>query len=150
MKRSPMLLAGLAALLVVVSTAAAPQPEVKEVPLDWTHVAQADGARLYADLCAVCHGADATGDGPASAALAVPAPGLLRLEADNGGVFPTEFVRRSIAGEDSTPSHAGLRMPNWERAFEDVRLDTKPFRREALAKAKIEELTAYLATLQRP
>lgn len=147
MKRSPMLLTAVAAL-VVLSMAAAPQVEVKEVQLDWTRVARADGEQLYADLCAVCHGADATGDGPATAALPVPAPGLTRLEADNGGVFPAEFVRRSIAGEETLPAHAGLEMPNWERAFEDVRPDTKPFRREALAKAKIDELTDYLETLQ--
>ena len=39
--------------------------------------AASDGARVYAERCAVCHGDDGRGDGPAAAAL-VPKPRNLR------------------------------------------------------------------------
>ena len=39
-------------------------------------------------------------------------------------------------------------MPIWGRAFADARLDVKPFRRQALAKQRIFNLTAHLESIQ--
>jgi hypothetical protein len=39
-------------------------------------------------------------------------------------------------------------MPIWGQAFKDVRPDMKQFRRDALARQRIFNLTEYLATIQ--
>lgn len=149
MKRSPtVLLAALAALCLVFAFDAASQVEVRKAPVTWDQVALEDGPQLYAELCSSCHGADADGQGPAAPALAVPAPDLTLLALHNGGVFPAEQVRDTIAGNRTIAAHGQLEMPNWGHAIADVRPDFKLARRQALAEARIDALTAYLDTVQ--
>ena len=56
------------------------------------------GEQLYFANCAVCHGADARGAGPASLGLGAPPPSLLDLSKKNGGVFPRDYVLSTIDG----------------------------------------------------
>ena len=53
-------------VLMGVGLAAADGVEVKSAPLTWEQAALTDGKDLYAELCAVCHGVEARGDGPAA------------------------------------------------------------------------------------
>jgi mono/diheme cytochrome c family protein len=66
-----------------------------------TQVAMPDateGFAVYAEHCAVCHGADSRGTGPMAAELD-PAPAdLTRIAARNGGVFPAAQVLSKIDG----------------------------------------------------
>ncbi len=57
-----------------------------------------DGAQLYDENCAVCHGRFAQGDGVLARDLPVPPTDLTRLAAKNGGVFPAEQVIAQIFG----------------------------------------------------
>jgi mono/diheme cytochrome c family protein len=73
------------------------------------------GASLYADYCAVCHGAELQGDGPMAPALRVAPPDLTTLAAD--GTFPLLDVARQIDGRTRVAAHGGD-MPLFGRYFE--------------------------------
>ena len=124
------------------------QVEVKQVPLTWQQAALTDGEELYLELCAVCHGKGGMGDGPAASALKNALPDLTGLAAKNDGEFPRQEVEDSITGKSRVVSHGTIDMPIWGQAFEGVRPDWKMFRREALARQRIYNLTEYLATIQ--
>ncbi|MDH3254162.1 MAG: c-type cytochrome [Acidobacteriota bacterium] len=132
----------------VVAGAAVSQVEIQKAPITWQQAALTDGKELYAELCAVCHGADAKGNGPAAAALKKPVPDVTQLTKGNQGVFPAEDVRKAITGEAGILSHGTLEMPIWGKVFADVRPDVKPFRREAFARQQIYNLTAYVESVQ--
>lgn len=71
------------------------------------------GKRLFETLCANCHGADGTGNGPAAPYTTGHPPDLTRIAAHNGGPFPAEKVFRTIDGQfDSSPPDS-RHMPIW-------------------------------------
>ena len=151
-------------LVLIISAAVTAQlaadtqtPDIREITLAWEHVAIEDGKRLYAELCAACHGSSAAGDGPATPALATPAPDLTRLAAQSGDGFPEARVKRAISGPDprvhrvvSSQFRADkpLVMPEWEALLRDVRPDWTSHRRRSFATSRIEALTDYLRTIQ--
>jgi mono/diheme cytochrome c family protein len=148
MRKSLVVLACLAALVLAFTVEAAEKVEVVEVPLTWQKAALSDGEELYVELCAVCHGVDGTGDGPAAKALASPVPDLTAISAANEGVFPRAEIEKAIRGEAEIASHGSLEMPIWGRAFFDTRPDLKQGQRWALAEQRIFNLTEYLASIQ--
>jgi mono/diheme cytochrome c family protein len=54
---------------------------------------------MYASYCAVCHGANATGNGPAQSALKIPATDLTTLAQKNGGKYPGLHVSSVLRGD---------------------------------------------------
>ncbi len=58
----------------------------------------AAGAETYRASCAVCHGAQARGDGPLAGDLDVAPSDLTRVAARNGGVFSYAQVMARIHG----------------------------------------------------
>ncbi len=148
MRRFSMILASIAAIALVVAVDVAPAQEVQEAPITLEQAALQDGHALYAELCAVCHGMDAKGNGPAAPALAKPATDLTQLALANGGEFPAAEVQDSITGQTSVVAHGTLEMPVWGRAFEDVRMDRKPGARWGFARLKVLALTEYIESIQ--
>lgn len=146
MKKLPVLFGIIIAIVFAGSTFA--EVNVKEAPLTWQQAALTDGEELYVELCAVCHGIGAKGDGPAAPAMSKPVPDLTSLAARNEGVLPREAIENSIAGESRVISHGTIEMPIWGPIFEKPRPDWKVFRREGAVKQRIYNLTEYLATLQ--
>jgi len=71
------------------------------------------GERLFETLCANCHGADGTGNGPASPYTTGQPPDLTRVAARNGGTFPAEKVFRVIDGQFDSPPPNSRHMPIW-------------------------------------
>jgi mono/diheme cytochrome c family protein len=71
-----------------------------------------DGPTAFAENCAVCHGADARGNGPAAAGLEVPPPDLTLIASRNGGVFPRDQVMSTIDGLDRG-AHFSTAMPEF-------------------------------------
>ena len=148
MRHSLFVLACLAALAVAFTLEAAEKQEVVAAPLTWQQAALSDGEELYVELCAVCHGRDGTGGGPAAEALAKPLPDLTALSAATDGVFPRAAVEKAIRGQGEIPSHGSMEMPIWGRALFDARPDFKPSRRWAVAEQRIFNLTEYLESIQ--
>lgn len=70
------------------------------------------GAVLFADNCAACHGSDARGAGEFGQQLFNIPPDLTRLAAENGGVYPRDYVLGVIDGFDRD-SHFSMAMPEF-------------------------------------
>ncbi len=103
------------ALAVLVSAQEQPQKEVKHVPIKPTSAAS--GQEMYKTYCAVCHGVDGKGNGPAAEALKVPPPDLTTLAEKNGGKYPAMKVSAIIRGDQMMPSHGSKEMPVWGDLF---------------------------------
>lgn len=70
------------------------------------------GAVLFAENCAACHGVDARGAGDFGVELFTVPPDLTRLAAENGGVFPRDYVLGVIDGFDRGDHFSGA-MPEF-------------------------------------
>jgi mono/diheme cytochrome c family protein len=113
--QQPILIALLAVLISASTSLAAqqsaPAPTIKPVPVQPT--SPASGEQMYSTYCAVCHGAKATGNGPASPAMKIPPPDLTMLSAKNGGVFPTDHISSVLKFGVEKPAHGTSQMPIW-------------------------------------
>jgi len=73
------------------------------------------GAKLFADHCAACHGAAATGGRTPSG---TPAPDLTALKRQSNGVFPASRVAEIIRYGGALPDHSiNPQMPTWAKIF---------------------------------
>jgi mono/diheme cytochrome c family protein len=79
--------------------------------------AQIAGARLYANHCASCHGAQGEGDGPVAAVMKVGVPNLRNLSLRNNGEFPLDAVRAYVDGRNLPAAHGDRYMPIWGNEF---------------------------------
>jgi len=107
-----------AIVLAVMSMASAqdqPKTEIKHVPIKQTSAAS--GAEMYKTYCAVCHGVDGKGNGPAAEALKTPPTDLTKLAARNGGKYPSLKVVAIIRGEETLSAHGTKEMPIWGDLF---------------------------------
>lgn len=119
-----------------------PNLKIKYVPLKY--VAPGDGKKMYAEYCAVCHGALATGDGRANTALAVPASSLVNLKANNNGQFPDARVRKVLT-RSNIQAHQISDMPSWWSEFRKI-----DRRHPTHADLRINSLIGYLHQIQAP
>jgi mono/diheme cytochrome c family protein len=76
-----------------------------------------NGAQLYMNHCAACHGADGEGGGPVAAVMQITVPNLRTLAQRNGGTFPTDSVTAYIDGRDVKAAHGDRQMPIWGDVF---------------------------------
>ncbi len=77
-----------------------------EMP-DWV-----DGAQVYNDNCASCHGASAKGDGVLAAGLSAKPSDLTLITSRNNGFFPVSAVLSKIDGY-SADKNARAAMPEF-------------------------------------
>jgi len=103
------------AAAMIASAQQAPKTEIKHVPVKPTSAAS--GQEMYKSYCAVCHGVEGTGNGPAATALKVPPPDLTALAQKNGGKYPSLKVSSVIRGEEVLPAHGSKDMPIWGKLF---------------------------------
>ena len=136
-----------AVVLVVMATFAAAQQapvktaSVKHVPI--ANVSPTSGKAMFDNYCAVCHGKDAKGNGPAASAMKTAPSDLTALAQKNGGKYPSAHVAAILRGQASTPSHGSQDMPVWGPLFSSISQghDTQVHQR-------ISNLVAYVETLQ--
>jgi len=102
------------------------------------------GAELFTRLCASCHGAQATGNGPLAASLRHPPSDLTAIAERNGGTFPAERVREMIDGRAAPTAHGTREMPVW-----GYELEARAPAGRAAAQAMTDRLVDYLASLQK-
>ena len=102
------------------------------------------GSQLFRTYCASCHGATARGSGPLADSLRRMPPDLTTFAARNGGVFPSERVRRIVDGRE-VASHGDREMPVWGDAFKSAPGGSSE---QAIA-ARIDAILNYLDGIQR-
>lgn len=115
------------------------QTPIKKVAMP--HSKPDSGARMYKDYCAVCHGADGRGDGPAVEYLKAPPPSLRTLAKRNDGKYPDTRVVAVLQFSSSNKAHGTLDMPLWGHLF----------RQEGgtgIAALRVSNLTKHVETLQ--
>jgi mono/diheme cytochrome c family protein len=115
----------LAVILVVISTFAVAQaapaetaPTVKHVPI--TNAPSNSGKEMFNSYCAVCHGKEGKGNGPAASAMKTPPTDLTLLAKNSGGKYPASHVAAVIRGQATTPSHGSQDMPVWGPLFSSI------------------------------
>ena len=139
-----LLLCALCATAQTAPAATAPQagkPEIKHVPAAYTD--PTSGKDMYTAYCASCHGADGKGDGPAAAALKMPATNLTMLAVKSGGTFPAAHIAAVIQGDGTTAAHGSKDMPVWGPIFH-----TMSGHSQAQVQLRIRNLTNYLESIQ--
>lgn len=102
------------------------------------------GAYLFRTHCAVCHGAEAKGDGPLVERLNFLPPDLTQLARRAGGRYAADTVQRIIDGRKPVKGHGGPQMPVWGDAFKNSEYGYS----EKQVKEKVRALVDYLETLQ--
>ena len=104
-----------------------------------------DGASIFRNYCAACHGLDGRGNGPVSKVLKREVPDLTRLSHRNGGAFPAIHVRTTImfGADDLLPAHGSKAMPIWGPIFHEIEFD------QDLGNVRLENVTKYLESIQR-
>jgi mono/diheme cytochrome c family protein len=117
-----------------------PVPKIKKVAV--VPIASVEGRDNYTAYCAVCHGPEGKGDGPAAPAMKVPVPDLTTFAKRHEGKFNASGVELTIrgSGKTATPAHGVEEMPIWGDVFrgED----------KAVTTLRIRNLVTYLESLQ--
>jgi mono/diheme cytochrome c family protein len=103
-----------------------------------------EGGDNFSAYCAVCHGADAKGNGPAAPAMKVPVPDLTTIALRNKGKFNSIAVQAIIKGTHKlpTPAHGIETMPIWGEVFRGSDA--------AATRLRIGNLVKYLESIQQP
>ena len=109
---------------------------------DQSTILPLDGARIFRNYCASCHGVNGSGDGPVAPALKTKVPLLTTLAQRNHGTFPTARVRRIIAGDESHAAHGSREMPVWGPVFHQIEND------QDLGYVRLQNVTEYLISIQ--
>jgi mono/diheme cytochrome c family protein len=102
-------------VLCLAASAQLQQKKIKHVPA--RPISPVSGQKMYAAYCAVCHGNDGKGGGPAADALKVPPPDLTALARKNAGKYPSDHVTSAIQGDLHMPAHGSKEMPVWGNLF---------------------------------
>jgi len=117
------------------------QTTIKNVPVKET--SPTSGKDMYKAYCAVCHGNDGKGGGPAAPAMKVPPTDLTLLAKNNGGKYPSLKVVSSINGETNLPAHGSRDMPVWGQLFWSM-----SHGHESEVQQRAVNLSRYIETLQ--
>ena len=137
-------LLGSACLALTIAAAQQPAPQVQHVPIRPTAVTS--GSNMYSTYCAVCHGADAKGSGPAASALKTHPVDLTVLSKKNGGAFPSAHVATVLQFGVENPAHGNKEMPIWGDLFQS--LNTGDHQTAGQTHLRIYNLVEYLKTIQ--
>jgi mono/diheme cytochrome c family protein len=125
-----------------------PAPTIKTAPA--VPLASVGGKENFEAYCAVCHGKDGKGTGPAAPAMKVPVPDLTTLAARNKGKFDATAVEYVVkgTGKMSTPAHGVETMPIWGDVFRAEDRGTNTLRMTNIVKY-VQSLQVGAGTAQR-
>ena len=129
------------ALAGISGSALAQTKTVKVVPVHqsnaWT------GSEMFHEYCAVCHGVDAKGGGPAAEALKQRPTDLTQITRRNSGKFPALHMQLVIQGKTDIAAHGNAEMPPWGDAFRSISAS------QSFAEMRVQALVRYLEEIQR-
>ena len=114
---------------------------VRHVPI--TNTPSNSGKDMYNSYCAVCHGTDGKGNGPAASAMKTPPTDLTTLAQKSDGKYPASHVAAVIRGQASTPSHGSQDMPIWGPLFSSIDQG-----RQGQVQQRVTNLVTYIEGLQ--
>lgn len=114
---------------------------IKHVPI--SNVSSSSGKAMFTSYCAVCHGSDGKGNGPAASALKTPPADLTLLAQKNGGKYPSAHVASVLHGQAMLASHGNEEMPVWGPLFSSVSGG-----QASQVQQRISNLVQYVETLQ--
>jgi mono/diheme cytochrome c family protein len=130
-----------ALVFTVTSLGIAQEKPVKHAPIQPT--SPASGAEMYKAYCAVCHGQDGKGNGPAAAELKTKPADLSTLAKRHGGKFPEDYVASVLRFGVKAPAHGSSDMPTWGPLFSVVSGYS-----QAQVDMRISNLIRYIKSLQ--
>jgi mono/diheme cytochrome c family protein len=122
------------------NTALAQDKQVKKESVK--QAAPLTGAGMFKDYCAVCHGKDAKGDGPAASALKQQPADLTTLAKRYNGKFPDAYVANVLHNGVKAAAHGDAEMPVWGPVFRSM--DSDP----SIVYVRISSLVSYIKSLQ--
>ena len=122
------------------NTAFAQGKQAKQEPVKQTE--PLSGAGMFKDYCAVCHGKDAKGDGPAASALKHAPANLTTLAKRHDGKFPDLYVQEVLRNGVKAPAHGDAEMPVWGPLFKSMDSDPE------IMYVRISSLVSYIKSLQ--
>jgi mono/diheme cytochrome c family protein len=122
-------------------TPAKTSPTIKHVPI--TNASPTSGKEMFNSYCAVCHGTDGKGGGPAASALKTPPVDLTALAQKNGGKYPDAHVASVIRGQADLASHGSKDMPVWGPLFTSISQG-----HEGQVQQRVANLVGYIRSLQ--
>ena len=135
------IMAMISAFAVAQQAPAQSSPTVKHVPI--TNAPSNSGKEMFNSYCAVCHGKDAKGNGPAASAMKTAPTDLTKLAQKEGGKYPAAHVAAVLRGQASTPSHGSQDMPIWGPLFSSLSQG-----RQGMVQQRITNLVTYIEGLQ--
>jgi len=101
-----------------------------------------EGVDTYKAYCAVCHGPQAKGNGPAATALKKVPADLTTIAKRNSGTFSASDVEAVIMGQQAMASHGSRDMPIWGPVFQSLASDS------SFMKLRVSNLVDYLKSIQ--
>lgn len=101
------------------------------------------GEKLYKQDCAVCHGNDLKGNGPAPAPFKDVPPDLTTLAKRHGGKFPEKYFDDVLRNGVVIPAHGSPEMPTWGADFR-----TREHLNSTQVTQRIANLSNYIKSLQ--
>ncbi len=139
MRRIPHVVA-VAFILAMAANAQDQQSLIKHSTAEPT--SPASGQEMFHAYCAVCHGKDAKGDGPAAGVLKV-APADLTGLTKKYGKYPSTRVTTVLSGQANLAAHGNTEMPVWGPIFSRMSQG-----HEGEVQQRIANLNHYIESLQ--
>ena len=128
-------------VLTIAGLGNAQEKPIKKGPIQPT--SPASGAEMYKAYCAVCHGPDGKGTGPAAAELKTKPANLSTLAKRHGGKFPDDYVVTVLRFGTPAAALGSSDMRTWGPLFSVVSGQDK-----AQVDMRISNLIGYVKTLQ--
>ena len=114
--------------------------KVKEVPVRLT--TSIHGKEMFQQYCAVCHGTDGKGNGPAVPALKRAPNDLTQLTRKNNGKYPALAVLSALRGDEKIIEHGTVEMPMWGQVL------SEPGQPKAIRDMRINALLEFVQQIQ--
>ncbi len=134
------------ALLLLIGCPLAAQAKQQDRQTEKPHATSATaspGAALYKRHCAVCHGNDLKGNGPAPEPFRQETPDLTTLAKRHEGIFPSAYVANVLKNGVKIEAHGPAEMPLWGTTFQEAEGLTGP-----QVTQRITDLVSYIKSKQ--